>query len=80
MHFTPTSSPWLNLVVRWLRDLTDKALRREVFHSVPDLIAAIEDYLPANNHDPKPSSGQPAPRPPWKRVRRGRVALKQVAS
>jgi transposase len=45
LHFTPTSSSWLNLVERWFRDLTDKALRRGVFHSVPDLIAAIEDYL-----------------------------------
>ena len=45
-HFTPTSSSWLNLVERWFRDLTDKALRRGVFHSVPDLIAAIEAYLP----------------------------------
>ena len=35
MHFTPTSSSWLNLVERWFRELTDKALRRGVFHSVP---------------------------------------------
>ena len=37
LHFTPTSSSWLNLVERWFRELTDKALRRGVFHSVPDL-------------------------------------------
>ena len=54
LHFTPTSSSWLNLVKRWFRDLTDKALRRGVFHSVPDLIAAIEAYLQANNADPRP--------------------------
>ena len=54
LHFTPTSSSWLNLVERWFRDLTDKAIRRGVFHSVIDLIAAIEDYLEANNGDPKP--------------------------
>jgi DDE superfamily endonuclease len=52
-HFTPTSS-WLNLVERWFRELTDKALRRGSFNSVPDLIAAIEDYLAAHNNDPKP--------------------------
>ena len=34
LHFTPTSSSWLNLVERWFRDLTDKAIRRGVFHSV----------------------------------------------
>jgi transposase len=54
LHFTPTSSSWLNLVERWFRELTDKAIRRGVFHSVPDLIAAIEDYLKAHNDDPKP--------------------------
>lgn len=35
LHFTPTSSSWLNLVERWFRELSDKALRR-VFHSVAD--------------------------------------------
>jgi transposase len=54
LHFTPTSSSWLNLVERWFRELTDKALRRGVFHSVPDLTAAIERYLNAHNDDPKP--------------------------
>jgi transposase len=54
LHFTPTSSSWLNLVERWFRELTDKAIRRGVFHSVPDLITAIEDYLSAHNNDPKP--------------------------
>ena len=54
LHFTPTSSSWLNLVERWLRELTDKALRRGVFHSVPDLTNAIEEYLNAHNNDAKP--------------------------
>jgi transposase len=49
LHFTPTSSSWLNLVERWFRELTDKAIRRGVFHSVPDLIAKIEEYLKAHN-------------------------------
>ena len=34
LHFTPTSSSWLNLVERWFRELTDKALRRGSFNSV----------------------------------------------
>jgi hypothetical protein len=33
---------------------TDKAIRRGVFHSVPDLIAAIETYLTVNNENPEP--------------------------
>src|SRR5712672_1483617 len=41
LHFTPTSSSWLNLVERWFREITDKAIRRGVFHSVNDLITAI---------------------------------------
>ncbi|MGH3441304.1 MAG: IS630 family transposase, partial [Nitriliruptorales bacterium] len=54
LHFIPTSSSWLNLVERWFRELTDKAIRRGVFGSVPDLITAIEAYLDANNDDPTP--------------------------
>ena len=54
LHFTPTSSSWLNLVERWFRELTEKALRRGVFHNVPDLIAAINAYLAAHNQDPQP--------------------------
>ena len=42
LHFTPTSSSWLNQVERWLRELTDKALRRGTFASVPDLIFSIQ--------------------------------------
>lgn len=53
LHFTPTSS-WLNLVERWFRELTEKAWRRRVFHSVPDLIASIEEYLDAHNDHPRP--------------------------
>jgi transposase len=54
LHFTPTSCSWLNLIERWFRELTEKAIRRGVFPSVPDLIAAIECYLAAHNQDPKP--------------------------
>ena len=43
LHFTPTSSSWLNLVERWFRELTEKGVRRGNFESVPDLIAAIEE-------------------------------------
>jgi len=52
LHFIPTSSSWLNLVERWFREITDKRLRRGSFHSVPALIAAIDEYL--NNHNQNP--------------------------
>jgi transposase len=54
MHFTPTSASWLNMVERFFRDLTTERLRRGVFASVPDLIAAIDDYVAHHNTDPKP--------------------------
>jgi transposase len=54
LHFIPTSSSWLNLIERWFRELTNKRIRRGVFHSVPDLTAAIEEYLAAHSTDPKP--------------------------
>ena len=54
LHFTPTSSSWLNLVERWFRNLTDKRIRRGSFPSVPDLIAAITEFIDANNDDPTP--------------------------
>ena len=52
LHFTPTSSSWLNLVERWFRDLTDKRIRRGSFETVPELIAAIEDYRQQSNQHP----------------------------
>ena len=53
-HFVPTSSSWLNLVERWFRDLTDKRIRRGVFNSVAELIAAINAYVEHHNNHPKP--------------------------
>jgi len=54
LHFVPTSSSWLNLVERWLGELTAKRIRRDSFPSVPDLIAAIEEFRAAWNENPKP--------------------------
>jgi transposase len=78
LHFTPTSSSWLNLVERWFREITDKAIRRGVFHSVPDLIAAIECYLQAHNQDPKPFVWTATADDILAKVQRGRVALTKV--
>lgn len=54
MHFTPTSSSWLNMVERFFRDLTEKRIRRGVFRDVEELIAAIEHYIEHHNQAPKP--------------------------
>ncbi len=53
LHFIPTSSSWLNLVERWFRELTDKRIRRSSFRSVPELIAAIIQYLDNHNQNPR---------------------------
>jgi transposase len=53
LHFIPTSSSWLNLVERWFRDLSDKRIRRGSFGNVPELIAAIKDYLDSHNQNPR---------------------------
>ena len=78
LHFTPTSSSWLNLVERWFRELTDKALRRGAFHSVPDLIEAIEACLAAHNDQPKPLIWTATADAILEKVARGRVALQTL--
>jgi len=54
LHFTPTSSSWLNLVERWFGEITRKRIRRGVFKSVQQLTVAIEEYIRCHNKDPKP--------------------------
>src|SRR5439155_24771244 len=54
LHFTPTSTSWLNLVERWFAALTEKQLRRGVFRSTRELETAIMDYLETSNASPKP--------------------------
>jgi transposase len=54
LHFTPTSSSWLNLVERWFGEITRKRIRRGIFRSVSELTAAIEEYIRCNNENPKP--------------------------
>lgn len=78
LHFTPTSSSWLNLVERWFRELTDKALRRGVFHSVPDLIASIQEYIDTHNDGPKPYVWTATAESILAKVARGRIALENV--
>jgi transposase len=77
LHFTPTSSSWLNLIERWFGKLTDKAIRRGIFHSVPELINAIETYLTVNNKNPEPFIWTATAEQILTKVQRGRIALQQ---
>jgi len=54
------------------------ARRQGVFYSVHDLIAAIEDYLKANNDNPKPFIWTATAEQILAKVARGRVTLQQV--
>ena len=78
LHFTPTSSSWLNLVERFFGKLTDKALRRGIFKSVPDLIGAIDAYLKATNDNPQPFKWTATADQILDKVRRGRVTLNAI--
>jgi transposase len=80
LHFTPTSSSWLNLVEIFFGQLTDKAIRRGVFHSVPDLIDAIDRYLAATNTNPQPFVWTQTADQIVEKVRRGRVTLDAITS
>jgi transposase len=80
LHFTPTSSSWLNLVEIFFGKLTDKAIRRGVFNSVPDLIAAIDAYLTANNKNPEPFVWTATAEQILAKVRRGRVTLDAITN
>jgi transposase len=54
VHFTPTSSSWLNQIERWFAEITRKRIRRGTFHSVRDLIRTIHEYIRHNNKNPRP--------------------------
>jgi transposase len=54
LHFTPTSSSWLNLVERWFAELTNRKLRRSAHRSVTELETDIRKWINAWNKDPRP--------------------------
>jgi transposase len=77
-HFIPTSSSWLNLVERWFRELTEKAVRRGAFVSVPDLVQAIEAYLAAWNENPRPFVWTAQLGEILKKIERARTKLESI--
>jgi transposase len=80
LHFTPTSSSWLNLVERWFKELTDKRLRRGVFTSVADLSEAITTWAQHWNQNPKPFIWKATADQIIEKVSRGRTTLHQIKS
>lgn len=54
LHFTPTSSSWLNVVERWFSELTTKKIKRGAHTSVRTLERDIRDWIACWNEHPKP--------------------------
>ena len=77
-HCVPTSSSWLNLVKRWFLELTDKAIRRGRFVSVPDLKRTIDEFLSAWNEDPKPFIWTATVEDIVQKIARARAKLEQI--
>ena len=78
LHFTPTSSSWLNLIERWFKELTDRRLRRGTFTSVADLTEAITTWAEHWNTDPKPFIWKATAEDIIAKVQRGRDTLHQI--
>lgn len=54
VHFTPTSSSWLNLIERWFALLSERQIKRGTHRSTMELERAIRHYLNTHNSQPKP--------------------------
>jgi len=54
VHFTPTSSSWINLVERWFSEITEKWIRRGTHRSVKELAQSITDWIDSWNENPRP--------------------------
>lgn len=75
MHFTPTSSSWLNLVERFFADLTEDIIRSGSFASVNELVEDINTYLDERNANPQPYNWTAKGEAILEKISRARVAL-----
>lgn len=80
IHFTPTSSSWLNMIERWFRELTDKRIRRGAFQSVTELVSEIMTYIDKHNKKPKSFLWTAKAADILAKVERARAVLHNVAS
>jgi len=75
LHFTPTSSSWMNLVERFFRDITVDCIRDGSFASVPELVEAIESYLAQRDLEPKRYVWRAEGEAILEKIQRARAAL-----
>ena len=80
LHFTPTSASWLNLVERFFSTLTEKQIRRGVFHSVNHLEQCLKDYIETYNEDPRPLVWTKPAGDLLKKVERARTAPATIST
>jgi transposase len=80
LHFTPTSSSWLNLVEGWFAQLTNRRLKNGTFNSVDQLEEAIGIWTESWNEDPTPFIWKKTAEDIVTKTRRGRAQLALVNS
>jgi transposase len=76
LHFTPTSSSWMNLVERFFGELTQDVIREGSFASVRDLVADIEAYIADRNLHPKPYKWKAKGEDILRKIQRAKESLK----
>ncbi len=80
MHFTPTSSSWLNLVERFFADLIGDVIRAGSFASVNELVRDIKTYLVARNANPKQYVWKAEGAKILAKIKRARAAFTKAAA
>lgn len=80
VHFTPTSSSWMNLVERFFGELTQDVIRDGSFENVRQLVRDIEDYLVDRNLAPKPYRWKADGEEILRKIRRAREVLESQAT
>ena len=71
---------WVNMVEGYFSQLTNKAIRRGAFASVPQLIAAIDAYLTQTNTNPTPFTWTKTADQIVEKVQRGRMTLDAITN
>jgi transposase len=80
MHFTPTSSSWMNLVERFFGELTADCIRDGSFRNIQELTDAIVKYLAERNDEPKRYVWKAKGEEILNKIRRAKKALDAVTT
>lgn len=78
LHFTPTSSSWLNLIETWFSVLTRKALTNASFNSVTQLQERIDRWVENWNNNPEPFVWTRTAEEIIERVAQGQATLDRI--